>query len=325
MILLYYLALVCIIVAALITGYMMKRINNNNQSTEHFKDLSEMQTEWQCYPVKVGQEVKYALARKDLQGQVQCATTAPISKQTSFDSRTCPKCPTCPVVPAQPKYAVMPANAKEAGALLEPDVFPESLVPPPPGPPTEEEKAAKVERAKDQKELVELTKATDDAKRAEEAAAADNANAVPDVSEPITETFVNTTRDSCIIYNSMTECVMSKNNMHMVHPYTCNSSDRQYPDNACTQLGSKIWQCVQDPVSKNYGPVRKNDDGDVECLGHTGHSCAWTKSALDCTNQIRNIPNTDILSCGQKYKDYFGSDAYLDANHWCSQFKKVLT
>lgn len=333
----YVLLLLSVIILAVWIPYFkaynqrMKYNQHMNKVVEGFKDQSEMKTDWQCYPINVGDQVKYTLGRKDLQGQVQCATTAPASRYTRFDQRTCPKCPACQTCPQKELKVTMPTSAPKG---YEPDIVPTSLLPQPTPPPTEEEKLAVIERAQDKKELASLTKEAEAAKNASveaDAEAADAAEAIKKEKEKElekenvgTEPFVNMTQDNCIIYNSMTECVMSKNNMHVIQPYTCTTGDALDPQKSCTQLAPQIWQCVQDQKTKQYAPVRKNARGDVECLGHTSHSCAWTNNSVDCTSQIRNIPNTNVMTCGEKYKDYFGADAYLDADHWCTQFKGIL-
>ena len=72
------------------------------------------------------------------------------------------------------------------------------------------------------------------------------------------------------------------------------------------------WRCMN-----GWGaPMRKNANGDVECMSTNHHDCMWNASC----NQLVNAPpsNLDPLTCGAMHAREWGMDGYSSSAHWCA-------
>lgn len=73
------------------------------------------------------------------------------------------------------------------------------------------------------------------------------------------------------------------------------------------------WKVIGDM----YTPIRRNENGQIECMGNNGRDCAWTNSNREANNLIFNPvqPNRPVICSVSEYNN---------ANHWCSRANKVI-
>jgi hypothetical protein len=72
------------------------------------------------------------------------------------------------------------------------------------------------------------------------------------------------------------------------------------------------WKCMN-----GWGaPMRKNKDGDVECMSTNHHDCLW---GGPCGSLVQAPPrNTDPLTCGAMHAREWGGPGYDNGGHWCA-------
>lgn len=81
------------------------------------------------------------------------------------------------------------------------------------------------------------------------------------------------------------------------------------PDPDCQTKNQ--WKCINGiSAFPNYTPIRKANNGNIECLSSNGRDCSWHNNKQACDNAARNADNTsNSLSCD--------SNATYPSNHWC--------
>lgn len=81
-----------------------------------------------------------------------------------------------------------------------------------------------------------------------------------------------------------------------------------------TSLATTDWTCLN---NVNV-PLRKNTEGNVECMSTNNRDCAWQPNAQGCT-RLLGTPVSPMrpLTCGTMHKQQWGGTGYDDRNHWC--------
>jgi hypothetical protein len=81
------------------------------------------------------------------------------------------------------------------------------------------------------------------------------------------------------------------------------------------------WQCLPGMPT----PMRKNGDGDVECMSFNARDCTWTSDA-QCPNYIgfQNHPHLNPLVCGNMHTRQWGGPGYDNPGHWCARAKNII-
>lgn len=78
------------------------------------------------------------------------------------------------------------------------------------------------------------------------------------------------------------------------------------------------WKCLP---NINV-PLRKNAQGDVECMSEDGKGCLWKSNATECNKLITSQPsNFQPLACGEMHKRLWGGTGYDVSSHWCAKGK----
>ena len=72
-------------------------------------------------------------------------------------------------------------------------------------------------------------------------------------------------------------------------------------------------------------PVRRNADGDLECLSRDGSNCLWQTSESGCNNLLLT-PGSPVnpVTCGAKHQAVWGETGYTNPAHWCYKAKKAM-
>ena len=75
------------------------------------------------------------------------------------------------------------------------------------------------------------------------------------------------------------------------------------------------WFCR--PVNGQFLGVRKNADGDVQCMASDSKNCMWTGNMDACNNTLTTkVPQ--LLTCGKNHKAAYGETGYSSNGHWCN-------
>jgi hypothetical protein len=89
-----------------------------------------------------------------------------------------------------------------------------------------------------------------------------------------------------------------------------------------TTAAPTTWNCL----SGIYTPLRKNGDGDVECMSlDNTNGCLWKSNSTEC-NTLATTPPQSLkpLVCGTMHKNLYGTTGYDYADHWCAKGKDNL-
>jgi hypothetical protein len=76
------------------------------------------------------------------------------------------------------------------------------------------------------------------------------------------------------------------------------------------------WTCLDGTPT----PLRKNTNGDVECMSLNAHDCMWGKTINDCQSFIdknKDVAGLKPLTCGAMHKDLYQVTGYDTQGHWC--------
>ena len=88
------------------------------------------------------------------------------------------------------------------------------------------------------------------------------------------------------------------------------------------EKGQTCWKC-DDWNGRNFTPMRRNADGDIECMSPNGRDCIWrgTKEACDA---ITAAPPAVVqpLTCGKDHQRKWGVTGYDQPTHWCATASK---
>jgi hypothetical protein len=79
------------------------------------------------------------------------------------------------------------------------------------------------------------------------------------------------------------------------------------------------WKCVG-----GFGaPMRRNDDGEIECMSYNAKDCLWGGS---CSQTLANANRGAIqpLVCGADHARKWGGPGYDNAGHWCARVDKMM-
>lgn len=79
---------------------------------------------------------------------------------------------------------------------------------------------------------------------------------------------------------------------------------------------SSPWICRQ-PSTGQFVAVRKNTDGDLECMSADGKNCMWTGNMDACSNSL-TTKSPQPLTCGKNHKAAYGVTGYDTILHWCN-------
>jgi len=80
------------------------------------------------------------------------------------------------------------------------------------------------------------------------------------------------------------------------------------------------WTCLPGMPS----PMRKNDDGDVECMSTNARDCLWSSEA-GCQQTLARPPgNIRPLVCGDGHTRQWGGPGYDNPGHWCARAKNII-
>lgn len=80
------------------------------------------------------------------------------------------------------------------------------------------------------------------------------------------------------------------------------------------------WTCLPGMPS----PMRKNGDGDVECMSTNARDCLWSSDA-GCQQTLARPPgNIRPLVCGDMHTRQWGGPGYDNAGHWCYRAKNII-
>lgn len=71
------------------------------------------------------------------------------------------------------------------------------------------------------------------------------------------------------------------------------------------------------PSGNQFVAVRKNADGDVDCMATDAKNCMWTGS-MDACNNTLGTKNPQPLTCGKNHKAAYGVSGYDTILHWCN-------
>lgn len=74
------------------------------------------------------------------------------------------------------------------------------------------------------------------------------------------------------------------------------------------------WLCR--PFNGQFLGVRKNADGDVQCMSADSKNCMWTTSMNACNTSL-STQAPQPLTCGKEHKAAYGATGY-DSDHWCN-------
>ncbi len=78
--------------------------------------------------------------------------------------------------------------------------------------------------------------------------------------------------------------------------------------------GLNDYMCIK--VGNSFVPVRKNENGEIECWANDGQNCAWSDNIDTCNNTIKQKPLKPIMC--EKWQ-------YDIKDHWCEKGKTQLT
>lgn len=71
------------------------------------------------------------------------------------------------------------------------------------------------------------------------------------------------------------------------------------------------WTCYLWPHTNKYVPVRRNANGDIECLSRSGKDCLWRSLTKNCEK--------DIEKESYGAKPHVCTEAeYQKEGHWCA-------
>lgn len=90
-----------------------------------------------------------------------------------------------------------------------------------------------------------------------------------------------------------------------------------------TPISSKPseWKCLPNI----YVPLRKNAQGDIECMSTNNKDCAWKSNNTECQALlISPVTPLNPLACGTMHNEKYGSTGYNNPDHWCSKGKLQL-
>ena len=101
----------------------------------------------------------------------------------------------------------------------------------------------------------------------------------------------------------------------------CNKTKEQFFKQKMNQHPVGPWKCLE----RINVPVRKNQNGEVECMSKNHRDCLWQKDFTGCYGMIVEPPkDLKPLSCGAMSKRIWGTTGYNDKNHWCTKAKSLL-
>lgn len=78
------------------------------------------------------------------------------------------------------------------------------------------------------------------------------------------------------------------------------------------------WHCLSGIAT----PLRKNVQGDIECMSFNGRDCMWGNCHADINYNKHHTHNP--LTCGNNHKKHWGSTGYDSPNHWCNKAANIL-
>lgn len=86
------------------------------------------------------------------------------------------------------------------------------------------------------------------------------------------------------------------------------------PATASSQVTSQ-WSCIGNMTA----PIRRNVNGDVECMASDSKNCARQTDMLAC-NKVAETPISPLnpLACGEMHKKIYGVTGYDTPGHWCN-------
>ena len=95
-----------------------------------------------------------------------------------------------------------------------------------------------------------------------------------------------------------------------------------HPDDVHLLSSGGPWKCLP---GINV-PLKKNAQGDVECMSHDTVNCLWQGSEGQCNALIANTPANSIrpLVCGEMHARYHGGSGYDNPGHWCARARNTL-
>jgi len=76
------------------------------------------------------------------------------------------------------------------------------------------------------------------------------------------------------------------------------------------------WKCLSGIPT----PIRRNTDGDIECMSGNNRDCYWQPSDWHCQQLVNNPPGAIApLICGAMHTQKWGGPGYDNPGHWCYQ------
>lgn len=132
--------------------------------------------------------------------------------------------------------------------------------------------------------------------------------------------------NTCSIYNDKDECKLALMTSEKTPISSCSKDVCHKNRHTCNHLSKTVWQCHLVDKNKNvYHALRKNEDKNIECLGHSRDTCIPFTSLMSCMETIPMIQNTKHMACGRMMYELTGTDGYSDPDHYCAKFKDVVS
>ena len=81
------------------------------------------------------------------------------------------------------------------------------------------------------------------------------------------------------------------------------------------------WQCLSNiPV-----PLRRNTNGDIECMSPNYRDCMWQANDANCRNLLNSNPQgLAPLECGAMHARVWGGPGYDNSGHWCYMSDRTI-
>jgi hypothetical protein len=77
------------------------------------------------------------------------------------------------------------------------------------------------------------------------------------------------------------------------------------------------WRCMYS--EKKFVPLRRNTQGDIECLSGNARDCSWTNALSQCRQAVNNTSTVSPLVCGSMVASIWGGRTGYDVpGHWCA-------
>lgn len=103
----------------------------------------------------------------------------------------------------------------------------------------------------------------------------------------------------------------------------CYKANRIIPDGQCcdASIDQHNFRCDIPGISI---PVRRNANGNMECLSLNGKDCLYIKAENCAEFQRENRQKIKPLECGQNHWRFYGVTGYEDGDHWCARSNVIV-